>query len=74
MPDTNDAIYEIVATDAWRSLITALQNHRKYFIKDAVQEATRTDAELHKITRAAGRVQAVDIILDDFKKYGEKRG
>jgi uncharacterized protein (DUF2267 family) len=74
MLEPNDAIYEIVATDAWRSIISTLRTYRDQFKENAIQEASKVDAQLHKITRAAGHVQAVDAILERFTQFGEKRG
>jgi uncharacterized protein (DUF3084 family) len=74
MPDPTDVIYEIASTDAWKKVLGKLQDIGEQYLHQVYELSLRSEPKLEQITKAAGRAEAIQAVLKEFRSLGEKGG
>ena len=71
--DQNDSLDEIATTDAWRNLISMLERCQNQFERDVITACKQIDFKATEAARRAGRVEAIEHVLQTLRKIGAKR-
>lgn len=74
MPQSNDALYEIAATDAWRALLIKLEARRQALANGVLQAAAKQEINAVEVARASGRLEALTALIREFQEVGKNDG
>lgn len=69
----NDSLYEMATTDAWRHLMNKLKQYQLQFEQEVLTVCKRADFTPTEAAKCAGRVEAVELIMQALKDIGDRR-
>ena len=70
--ESEDSLYEIASTDAWRHLMEKLEGIKKDFEGEVMFAAKRIDFKSTEVARFAGRVEAIEHVQSTLRQIGAK--